>query len=651
MCPSTDPAVPPPTALSEQRHSLITQPGPVPLRGPNTQPGPADRPRTISPPPLAEASELAVRYQGSDQWVPQPCSLTLHPASVTLLAGPSGCGKSSLTVAFNGVVPHSIPSHYRGSLRILGEEVADASPAHLAGHVALVLQDPDAQILTSRVWDEVCYALENLRLPLPKIEQRARKALEQVGMTHLAERNPWHLSGGQRQRVILAAALATQPRLLVLDEPTANLDPQAAEDFYALLPEIVAQGTAVLVVEHNLDPVIAHVDHMLAFNAAGQLITQGSPRTVLTEHATTLHEQGIRLPSAVRFYQQVSVGSSANTAADPELACPLTIDEAAHAFAAQVSEKPSVSTAADFDADTDTEAGAGTDFDTVTGTATQKVAEESVAPAEHRRPLLSVENLHVQRGRGAHAQHVLKGLNFQADAGQIIAVAGVNGTGKSTLLRALAGVQPWTRGRVLLDGKARHRRRPNSRITLVPQNPEHQFLEGTVAAELGRGLRIARRPAEEVQRTVARLLEEFSLSAHAEANPFTLSGGQKRRLTVASALAEERQVICLDEPTFGQDHRHALRLMDAMVDAAARGAVILVATHDLELISEYADAMVLLGSDGRSEFLPTASALADTALLKEFGLMPTPLAQITAQARAFNAACPLWTAWKEVVPV
>lgn len=610
---------------------------------------PADQPRAASQPPLAEASELAVRYQGSDQWVPQPCSLTLPPASVTLLAGPSGCGKSSLTAAFNGVVPHSIPSHYRGSLRILGEEVADASPAHLAGHVALVLQDPDAQILTSRVWDEVCYALENLRLPLPEIEQRARKALEHVGMTHLAERNPWHLSGGQRQRVILAAALATQPRLLVCDEPTANLDPQAAEDFYTLLPEIVAQGTAVLVVEHNLDPVIAHVDYMLAFNAAGQVIAQGSPRAVLAEHAATLHEQGIRLPSAVRFYQQVSAGSSANTAANAELPCPLTIDEAAHAFATQISEKPPVSTAADFD--TDTKADADTEAGTDTDTVTQKVAEESVAPAEHRHPLLSVENLHVQRGRGAHARHVLKGLNFQADAGQIIAVAGVNGTGKSTLLRALAGVQPWTRGRVLLGGKARHRRRPNSRITLVPQNPEHQFLEGTVAAELGRGLRIARRPAAEIQRTVARLLEEFSLSAHAEANPFTLSGGQKRRLTVASALAEERQVICLDEPTFGQDHRHALRLMDAMVDAAARGAVILVATHDLELISEYADAMVLLGSDGRSEFLPTASALADAALLKEFGLLPTPLAQITARAREHSKDCPLWTAWKEVVPV
>ncbi|WP_175954454.1 ABC transporter ATP-binding protein [Schaalia sp. Marseille-Q2122] len=599
---------------------------------------------TPSEAPLATAADLAIRYHGAEQWVPQPCSLTLQPGQVTLLAGPSGCGKSSLTLAFNGIVPHSIPSHYRGSLRLLGEEVADASPAHLAGHVALVLQDPDAQILTTRVWDEVCYALENLRLPQDEIDQRAHRALKQVGVAHLAERNPWHLSGGQRQRVILAAALAMHPRLLVLDEPTANLDPQAGANFYALLPDIVGRGTAVLVVEHNLDPVIAHVDHMLAFDADGRVIAEGAPREVFSAHAPTLHEQGIRLPSALRFqhalgtlrtpsYDEATAPGDVGGGDDLTLSCPLTIDEAARAFARQ--------------------AGTLTWDDPAGGAPT--APDPLPAHTSASRPLLEVDGLHVTRGRGRQARTILHDLSFHAHPGQIIAVAGINGSGKSTLLRALSGVQPWKAGRVLVDGKARHPRRPNARVTLVPQNPEHQFLEGTVAAELGRGLRIARRPAEEIERTVARLLEEFSLSAHADANPFTLSGGQKRRLTVASALAEERHVICLDEPTFGQDHRHALRLMDAMVQAAARGAVIVVATHDLELISEYADAMVLLGAhadggDMRSAFMPAASALADTALLEAYGLMPTPLAQMTARAREYSAVCPQWSAWKEVVP-
>lgn len=563
----------------------------------------------MSASPLLHAENLRVQYSGSEKWIPEETTFSIDPGEVVLFAGPSGCGKSSLMLTLNGIIPHSLPSSYSGSVRLAGQEVADASSAHLASHAAIVMQDPDAQILTSRVWDEVTYALENLNLPLEEINERAAQALRTLGIAHLASHNPWHLSGGQRQRVILAAALAMRPRLLILDEPTANLDPATAHSFYDLLPTISHAGTAVAIVEHNVDPLIHHVTRMIAFGTDGSVLASGSPQEVFSHFSGLLLEHGIRLPSAVRFARQVLPDSS------PML---LTFEEAAAAFALSAPTRSPSDT-----------------------------PDSASSPAQTGEAALEVKELTVARGTKKDRRRILDRVSFHAGSGEIIAVAGVNGSGKSTLLRSLCGVQPWEEGSITLNAKQRHPRRPTSDITLVPQNPEHQFLEGSVRAELGRGLRISGRSPEDIATIVDDLLDRFSLDEHAEANPFTLSGGQKRRLTVASALAEERSVICLDEPTFGQDQHHAIELMDAMKQASHRGTIIVVATHDLELISEYADSIVLLSPNLPPLFLPVAQALRNVTLLEEYGLMPTALTHITQRAGEINPDCPSWVTWKE----
>lgn len=565
----------------------------------------------MSASPLLQAENLRVQYSGSETWIPQEATFRIDPGEVVLFVGPSGCGKSSLMLTFNGIIPHSLPSAYSGSIQLAGHEVADASSAHLASHAAMVMQDPDAQILTNRVWDEVTYALENLHLPLEEINERAAQSLRTLGIAHLASDNPWHLSGGQRQRVILAAALAMRPRLLILDEPTANLDPLAAHDFYHALPSIAGTGTAVAIVEHNLDPLIHHVTRMIAFGNDGNILANDTPQHVFSHFSDILLEHGIRLPSAVRFARQSLKGLTPS---------PLTIEEAASSFA--LSWRPR-------DAEVDTQ------------------PTQEASPQHHSG--LEVQELTVTRGSQKVRRRILNRVSFSAAPGEIIAVAGVNGSGKSTLLRSLCGLQPWDAGTITVNAQQRHPRRPTPDITLVPQNPEHQFLEGSVRAELGRGLRIAGYTPQEITTIVDDLLTRFSLDAHSQANPFTLSGGQKRRLTVASALAEERSVICLDEPTFGQDQHHAIELMDAMKQASQRGTIIIVATHDLELISEYADKILLLSPDLPPVFLPVAQALRHITLLDEYGLMPTALTQITQRAREINPDCPSWATWKETI--
>lgn len=586
--------------------------------------------------PLARLDRVSVRYAGTGTWVPQGVTLDLPAGTTTLLLGPSGCGKSTVTLTLNGLVPHSVPSDYRGSVLVAGREVADADIAHLAGTVAMVMQDPDSQVVTTRILDEVCYALENLRAPADRIEPRAMSALEAVGMGRFARASPWELSGGQRQRVVLAAALAVEPALLVLDEPTANLDPAGSADFYALLPVLKGRGTAVLVVEHDLDGLIGDIDRVIALDADGATIAVGPPDEVFGAHGRALAAAGIRLPTAVRLHQRLAARGlldRAPLAGDGAPRVPLTLDDAARELAASRLGERSA-------APPDRGAGEGTDA--------------ADCPGEGARdrgagPVLVVRGLRVPRGRGRRRHEVLHDVSLTVERGQILAVVGVNGSGKSTLLRALAGLERWTAGEVSVAGRRRRPGRTGRAVTLVMQNPEHQFLERTVRDELAHGMRLEGDEEAAVERAVAGMLARFDLVDRAGANPFLLSGGQQRRLSVASVLGEHREAICLDEPTFGQDRRSAEALMARLHDVAADGAGLVIATHDMELAAEHADRVLVLAAGRVLAEGPAGEVLADAPLLERAGLRPPALVELTRAAAALRATVPACVSWKELL--
>lgn len=587
--------------------------------------------------PLARLDRVSVRYAGTGTWVPQGVTLDLPAGTTTLLLGPSGCGKSTVTLTLNGLVPHSVPSDYRGSVLVAGQEVADADIAHLAGTVAMVMQDPDSQVVTTRVLDEVCYALENLRVPADRIEPRAMSALEAVGMGRFARASPWELSGGQRQRVVLAAALAVEPALLVLDEPTANLDPAGSADFYALLPVLKERGTAVLVVEHDLDELIGAIDHVIALDADGATIAVGPPDEVFGAHGRALAAAGIRLPTAVRLHQRLAARGLLEGAPGEEddgaPRVPLTLDDAARELAA--------SRLGENDGDSsDRLAGRG--------------PGRADSPGEGARdrgaqPVLVVRGLRVPRGRGRRRHEVLHDVSLTVERGRILAVVGVNGSGKSTLLRALAGLERWTAGEVSVAGRRRRPGRTGRAVTLVMQNPEHQFLERTVRDELAHGMRLEGDEEAAVERAVVGMLTRFDLVDRAGANPFLLSGGQQRRLSVASVLGEHREAICLDEPTFGQDRRSAEALMARLHDVAADGAGLIIATHDMELAAEHADRVLVLAAGRVLAEGPAREVLADAPLLERAGLRPPALVALTRAAAALRATVPACASWKELV--
>ena len=611
--------------------------------------------------PLARLDRVSVRYAGTGTWVPQGVTLDLPTGTTTLLLGPSGCGKSTVTLTLNGLVPHSVPSDYRGSVLVAGQEVADADIAHLAGTVAMVMQDPDSQVVTTRVLDEVCYALENLRVPAERIEPRAMSALEAVGMGRFARASPWELSGGQRQRVVLAAALAVEPALLVLDEPTANLDPAGSADFYALLPVLKERGTAVLVVEHDLDDLIGAIDHVIALDADGATIAVGPPDEVFGAHGRALAEAGIRLPTAVRLHQRLAArglleGAPLQGAGAPRV--PLTLDDAARELAAsrlgERSAAPPDQGAGEWpDGGGSAAAGPRRDEPGAAG-ARNRGPDAADSPGEGARdrgaqPVLVVRGLRAARGRGRRRHEVLHDVSLTVERGQILAVVGVNGSGKSTLLRALAGLERWTAGEVSVAGRRRRPGRTGRAVTLVMQNPEHQFLERTVRDELAHGMRLEGDEEAAVERAVAGMLARFDLVDRAGANPFLLSGGQQRRLSVASVLGEHREAICLDEPTFGQDRRSAEALMARLHDVAADGAGLVIATHDMELAAEHADRVLVLAAGRVLAEGPAREVLADAPLLERAGLRPPALVALTRAAAALRATVPSCASWKELV--
>ncbi|SFF91484.1 energy-coupling factor transport system ATP-binding protein [Actinoplanes philippinensis] len=532
---------------------------------------------------LLRLSGVSVRHEMYDETgavshgTPRPRDVTaeVRAGEVVLLLGPSGCGKSTLTLTANGLIPHVVGARMDGTVTVAGVGTTTTTVPALARDVAMVFQDPDAQIVTATVLDEVCFGPENLLVPAPEVLARAEEALRRVGLWERRDDDPEHLSGGGRQRLAIACALALRTPVLVLDEPTANLDPAGVEEVYRILREIAAgRDRAVLLVEHNLDAAIGFVDRVLVLDADGHIAFDGPARAILTGHVDELLALGVWLPVATLAALRLR---AAGITLDP---LPLTPGELAAALdTTPALPAPRARAAADVAAET----------------------------------AIVVRDLTVHRGRTT----VLHSVSLTVAAGEFVAVAGANGAGKTTLAQAIAGVVGARRGTVEVTGRA----------GFVFQNPEHQFLTNRVEDELAYGLRVLRRPQAEIDARVGALLDRLGLAEVREVHPFLLSGGQKRRLSVGAALVTRPTVLVLDEPTFGQDRERAAELLDLLDGLHADGTTVVVVSHDMHLVAEYATRLlVLAGGRVIADGVPSG-VYADSAVLAAAGLQPPPLAQ------------------------
>ncbi|MBO0980923.1 ABC transporter ATP-binding protein [Microbacterium sp. SD291] len=554
--------------------------------------------------PLLSVRDLSITHADAGHPSPADVDFDVHAGEVVLLLGPSGSGKSTLTLALNGLVPHAVPATMTGRVDAGGLDTATTPTARLSTHVAMVFQDPDAQIVTGSVYDEVAFGPENLLLPLEDVQSRTEDSLRRVGLWERRDENPDRLSGGGRQRLAIACALAMGSPLIVLDEPTANLDPQGIDDVYAALTDVVAAGDrAIVLVEHNLDAAMGFATRAIVLDAAGRVAFDGPVAQVLREHVDELLTMGVWLPAATLTALRMR---DAGVTLDP---LPLTVDELGAALGSpSESRLPAEDT------------GVSPRFDrSTTRRALRATTGGSALSTDEAAPIIRARGLTVRRGR----TEILHGLDLDIDPGTLTAIVGANGAGKTTLIQALAGVVPPPRRRVTVDGidpGAATPRELANRIGFVFQNPEHQFIAHTVFDELAHGLRLRHTPPQEIETRVAEMLERFGLAHKAHVHPFLLSGGEKRRLSVGTALIARPRVLALDEPTFGQDRARASELLDILQGLRAEGTTIVIVTHDLQLVAEHTTHTVVLAAGRVHAAGPTADLLHDERVFASAGL-------------------------------
>ena len=527
---------------------------------------------------VLQLREASVRYPRADAPVLDGIDLDLAAGERLLVLGRSGSGKSSLLRALAGVVPGTIEADVTGSWQVCGQDPRTTPVPELARHVATLTQDPADQLCLPTVVDEVGFALENRAVPPGEIGPRVEAALAAVGAGHLAGRRTSELSGGDGQRVALAAALVARPELLLLDEPTALLDPVAARDIGRLLADL---PEASLVIEHRLDELGALPERSLLLGPDGGVAALGPTVDLLAAEDVagtgTWVPAGVEVARALRrlvgapFQPDAAVSGESLGYGLRALDASLPRPRSGRAGSAPAGSAP---------------------------------AAGCREPGE---VLLRADDVTVRRGDRA----VVRRVDLQVRSGTITAVLGANGSGKSTLLLGLAGLLP-------ADGV-----RGTGRVGMVFQNPEHQFLARSARGEIEMGLQHEASGNTRDARADA-ILTSYGLSEVADRDPFRLSGGQQRRLSLAAMGAMADDVLLADEPTFGQDRRTTLAVADQLRRIADRGGAVVLVSHDLRLVASLADHVLLLAHGAPVAAGPTADILTPDVLGRA-GLRLPPL--------------------------
>ena len=537
--------------------------------------------------PIISFKNFSFQYRAQKKPTLQDINLDIYPGERVLIAGPSGSGKSTLAACINGLHPFANPGECTGTLMVDGVDAPHSSIFDLAAHVGTVLQDPDGQFIGLTVGEDIAFSLENNCTPQPEMKEIVQHAAELVGIENHLGFAPHELSGGQKQRVSLAGVMVDDVKILLFDEPLANLDPATGKQAIELIDTIQQKtDTTVLIIEHRLEDVLwRNVDRIVLVNE-GRILADLCPDDLLS--GSLLAENGIREPlylTAMRY---------AGIAVTPE-------KHPAHIDSVVLDKADTARLHSWFQ------------------------AEPLPAPKPAPEPLLEVRDLCFGYNKG---QHTLQNVSFSIGKGEMVSIVGRNGAGKSTLSKLICGFETQDSGEIYLNGKDlkdENIRRRAKHIGYVMQNPNQMISKTMIYDEVAMALQGSGLTEEQIREKVDDTLKVCGLYPFRNWPVSALSFGQKKRVTIASVLVQDPELILLDEPTAGQDFRHYTDIMEFLQGLNTRGVTVVMITHDMHLMLEYTP-RALVFCDGQLIADRSASAvLCDPELIERAALKETSL--------------------------
>jgi len=529
---------------------------------------------------------VSYRYPGAESWALNGLNLTLCPGESMLIAGASGGGKSTFCRACIGLVPHFHHGEWMGKVVVDGLDTTQHPVYELFRHAGLVFQNADAQLFNQTVESELTYGLESLGLTHHEIEQRLEWASKMAELGDLMDRPPHFLSGGEKQRVALGSILALRPRLLLLDEPFTHLDPLGTDELRRILRRMKSEGMALILVEHRLHEILQDVDRIIVLHQ-GKIAAEGSPEQVLAEK---ISDYGLNLPPLLRLFREMGLQGR-----------PLSVEDAIRELKKQNLATPSFARHLE-----------------------EAKKKASLSFPSTSPPITEAEDICFRY----HGLPILKNIHFRLLRGESVALVGRNGAGKTTLVKHLNGLLRPDSGLLKILGQETLRR-PVSELSrhvgFVWQNPNDQLFQPTVREEVLTGPKAldSNDPSWSDE-----LFNRFGLVPFLERSPFTLSEGQKKRVSFAAALAVKPELVVLDEPTAGQDELFRRELAKFILELQREERTVVLVTHDLEFAAEHANRWIAL-ADGRIiADGPPEALMADSKTMTQAGLRPTQCHQL-----------------------
>jgi cobalt transport protein ATP-binding subunit len=546
---------------------------------------------------IVEIRDLHYSYPNAKAQTLKGIDLTIHKGEFILLTGPSGCGKTTFCRCLNGLIPHFYSGELEGEVTVAGLSTTENSTSKLAQNVGLIFQNPDNQIFALTVEKDVAFGLENLGVEKEQMLEDIDWALEVTGISHLRERGTHELSGGQKQRLSIASILTMRPKILVLDEPTSFLDPLGAIRIFNVLKTLNREhGITVILIEHRVDLAAQYVDRVILFTE-GHVLRTGTPVEVFELEETRL--TGVGIPKILELSKRLN---QRGLVFDPLPLSPGSFMEQLEGNIPSLGIRP-----------------------------TKRVAIrdlEGLAGEFNMSPIIQAEDVSYTYPSGVQA---LRGVSLTIHKGEFVAIMGENGAGKTTLVKHFNGLLRPQEGSIKVDGDDISRESVATlarKVGLVFQNPDDQLFSENVESEISFALNNFGFDGDVVEKRVDWALNLLDIEKYRKSSPFILSGGERKRVALASVLAWDPDVVVLDEPTIGQDYAQKERLRHFLMQLRIQGKTTIIVTHDVEFVAECSPRIVLMADGGIIADGTSKEIMTDAEAMERASVSPPEITKI-----------------------